>query len=131
MTDALRVRAAMETGFPRLTPATPIRRAVAELIAARIHAAAVVAPDGTLCGLLTQKDCFRPALHASYYREWRGMVADHMSRDVVFIDAEEGIVQAAEMFLDLPHRVLPVLTGGKPVGMLERSAVMAALFASG
>ena len=84
-----------------------------------------------LCGILTSKDCFRPALHASYYQEWRGTVAEHMSASVATITSGEDMVRAAEVFLELPHRVLPVIEDGKLVGMLERGAVMAAIFRSG
>lgn len=127
MTAPLQIRDGMATDIPRLTPATPIRQAVAALVESGAHAAPVVETDGTLCGILTEKDCFRSVLHASYYQEWRGTVAEHMTADVVTIEASEDMVNAAEMFLSLPHRILPVLEAGKLVGMLERGAVMAAL----
>lgn len=127
MTAALQVRNGMTTDILRLTPADPIRQAVAALVDSRAHAAPVVEADGALCGILTEKDCFRSVLHASYYQEWRGTVADHMTPGAVTIEASEDMVHAAEMFLSLPHRVLPVLDDGKLVGMLERGTVMAAL----
>jgi CBS domain-containing protein len=127
MTASLRIRDAMVTDILRLSPADPIRQAVAALVDSGAHAAPVVEADGALCGILTEKDCFRSVLHASYYQEWRGTVAEHLSPEAVTIEASEDLVHAAEMFLSLPHRVLPVLDGGKLVGMLERGAVMAAL----
>lgn len=126
-----RIRAIMRTDVPTLTPDTPIRRAVALLVEARAAAAAVVAEDGRLVGILTQKDCFRPALHASYYREWSGRVADHMSRDVVCVDAQDAVVHVAEMFVEYPHRVFPVVDGAAVVGLVHRSAVLALLTRSG
>ncbi|MDG4647321.1 CBS domain-containing protein [Roseibacterium sp. SDUM158017] len=127
MTEALKVRAGMETDIVRLSPGDPIRQAVAALVASGASAAPVVEADGALCGILTEKDCFRSVLHASYYQEWRGTVSEHLSRNVVTIEASEDMVRAAEVFLSLPHRVLPVLEDGKLAGMLNRSAVMAAL----
>jgi CBS domain-containing protein len=121
----------MEAGGPTLAPGDPIRRAVGALVEAGAQAAAVVEADGRVCGILTEKDCFRPVLHASYYQEWRGTVADHMSPEVVTIEVDEDAVRAAEMFLELPHRVLPVVEKGRLVGMLGRAAVMAALYRSG
>jgi CBS domain-containing protein len=127
MTATLLVRDGMATDIPRLSAGTPIRQAVAALVENGAHAAPVVEADGALCGILTEKDCFRSVLHASYYQEWRGTVAEHMTADVVSIAASEDMVNAAEMFLALPHRVLPVLDEGKLAGMLDRGAVMAAL----
>lgn len=82
-----RVRAIMRTDIPTLRAPTPIRRAVAVLVESSIAAAPVLGDDGRLIGILTQKDCFRPVLHASYHREWAGTVADHMSRKVISVDA--------------------------------------------
>lgn len=127
MTTEHRIGAIMREDIPTLTPDTPIRRAVALLIDKRAAAGAVVGDDGRLAGILTQKDCFRPALHASYYREWKGTVADHMSREVVSVDTEDDLIHVAEMFLSYPHRVFPVCTGGQVVGLIHRSDVLAQL----
>ncbi len=62
---AYRVRHILRTDSPTLTPQTPIRRAVAVLVDTGSAAAPVIGDDGTLVGILTGKDCFRPALHAS------------------------------------------------------------------
>lgn len=127
MTASLQIRDGMTKDILRLSPTDPIRHAIANLVESGAHAAPVLEADGALCGILTEKDCFRSALHASYYQEWRGTVAEHMTAEVVSIDASEDMVLAAEMFLSLPHRILPVLEEGKLVGMLDRGAVMAAL----
>lgn len=126
-----RVRSLMATDGPRLAPDTPIRQAVARLAQTGSAAALVIDDAGRLAGLLTQKDCFRPALHASYYQEWRGSVADYMTRAVHTIDAQDDIIHAAERFLDLPHRVLPVMEGGAPAGLLDRARVLSHLSALG
>lgn len=122
-----RVRAIMRTDIPTLTAETPIRRAVAVLVDSGSPAAPVLDDDGRLIGILSQKDCFRPALHASYYREWTGKVEDHMSRQVVSVTAEDEIIHVAEMFLRHPHRVFPVLDGGVVIGLLNRSDVLTLL----
>jgi len=116
---------------PILTATTPIRRAAAVLADARADAAPVIGDDGRLIGILSQKDCFRPALHASYHREWTGRVADHMSRDVVTVQLEEDVIRAAEMFLEYPHRVFPVLSADQVQGLLYRSDVLALLMQNG
>lgn len=122
-----RVRAIMRTDIPTLTAGTPIRRAVAVLVDSGAAAAPVLDDDGGLVGILTQKDCFRPTLHASYHREWPGSVADHMSRDVISADVEDEVFRVAEMFVKHPHRVFPVLHGPSVAGVLDRSDVLALL----
>ena len=104
-----------------------IRRAVALLVEARAAAAPVIADDGRLVGILTQKDCFGPALHASYYQEWRGRVSDHVTSDVVTVDVQDEVIHVAEMFLDCPHRVFPVRNGASVAGVVHRSDVLALL----
>lgn len=121
----------MRRDVPVLTPATPIRTAVALLVEKAAAAAPVEDDAGRLAGILTQKDCFRPALHASYYSEWSGRVADQMTREVVSIDMGEDIIRAAEMFLESPHRVFPVTDGDRIAGVLHRSAVLAFLSRTG
>ncbi|WGH78562.1 CBS domain-containing protein [Jannaschia ovalis] len=122
-----RVGAIMRRDIPTLSPETPIRRAVAVLVDARAAAAPVLGEDGHLVGILTQKDCFRPALHASYHREWTGRVADHMSQNVIAVDSEDEVIRVAEMFMEHPHRVFPVLEGGRVAGLLHRADVLALL----
>jgi CBS domain-containing protein len=125
--SAHRVKSIMRRNVQTLSPDTAIRRAIAILLDARATAAPVVDKDGSLVGILTQKDCFRPALHASYYQEWTGTVADQMSRNVVSVDAHDDVIHVAEMFLSHPHRVFPVIEGAQVVGQVHRSDVLSFL----
>lgn len=122
-----RASSIMRTEVPTLSSDTPIRRAVALLVEARAAAAAVISDDGRLAGILTQKDCFRPALHASYYQEWKGCVADHMSKNVVSVGSHDDLMHLAEMFMTHPHRVFAVTDDGKYAGLVHRSDVLAHL----
>jgi CBS domain-containing protein len=122
-----RVGTIMHTEFPTLTPETPIRRAAACLVEAQAPAAAVLADDGRLIGILTDKDCFRPALHASYYQQWTGRVRDHMSPEVVSVEVSDDVIGVAELFLASPHRVFPVLDGAAVVGLVHRADVLSLL----
>lgn len=127
MTTGPHVAALMRADCPMLTADMPIRRAVALLAEGGFAAAPVVDDSGALTGILTQKDCFRPALHASYHQEWSGTVADHMTHGAVTLTATDDLMLAATAFADHPHRVFPVVEDGRPVGMLDRSEVLAAL----
>ena len=126
-----RIESIMRPDAQTLDPDTPIRRAISNLLDADIAAAPVIGEDGRLVGILTQKDCFRPALHASYYQEWSGRVADQMSPDVITVDANDDVIRVAEMFLSHPHRVFPVMNGMQVVGMAHRSDVLSLLLQAG
>jgi CBS domain-containing protein len=131
MNGAGTIETILSSDMPTLTPDMPIRRAVAVLLRERAAAAPVVDESGALRGILTQKDCFKPAINASYYQEWKGTVADHMTRTVVTLPLSADLTTAAEAFLNHPHRVLPVVDGERLVGLLRRSDVLAALVAMG
>lgn len=125
------VREIVRKDIPLLTAETPIRRAAAVLVDTQSAAAPVVGDDGGLIGIITQKDCFRTALHACYYHEWKSKVADEMCRSVVTVDIEEEIIRTAEMFLNYPHRAFPVVQSGQVEGLLYRSDVLAFLMRHG
>lgn len=120
----------MRTDFPRLAPATPIREAVALLARRRTPAVPVIDASGALVGILTEKDCFRPMLNASYYQQWDGSVADHMSRDVLTLPVDLDFVSAAEEFLARSHRVYPVMRDGEVAGLLHRSDLLEAILSA-
>ena len=131
MTADTNAGAIMQADCPALLPGMPIRRAVALLVEGGHDAAPVLDDSGALIGILTQKDCFRPAVHASYYQEWSGTVAEHMTRGAVTLGVGDDLMEAATAFADHPHRVFPVLDQGRPVGMLRRADVLAALLRLG
>lgn len=126
-----RIDALVETEPLTLRADTPIRRAAAQLAQTETAAAPVTDDSGTLQGILTQKDCFRPALQASYYQEWKGSVGDFMSTDPVSLRLGTDLVTAAEAFVEHPYRSLPVLDGDRLAGMLRREDVFRALIQSG
>jgi CBS domain-containing protein len=107
-----------------LTPDMPIRRAVAMLVQQNAAAAPVMDNSGALIGILSQKDCFRPSLNASYYQEWTGTVANFMSPDPISLAASVDVITAAEAFLEHPYRMFPIVEGERFIGMLHRSDVL-------
>ena len=122
-----RIDSVMQKDVLRLTPDMPIRDAVAALVKARSPARARSSmTPGRSIGVMTQKDCFRSALNASYYRQWRGSVKDYMTTNVETLDASTDFVTAAEAFLNQPYRAYPVLRDGELVGVLTRTDLLAA-----
>ncbi|MCO5156656.1 CBS domain-containing protein [Paracoccus solventivorans] len=127
MTMGTTVEHIMRAEFPRLSPEMPIREAVAAFARQRMASAPVIDDRGGLVGILTEKDCFRPMLNASYYQQWGGAVADFMTREVRALTVDLDLVSAAEEFLARSHRVYPVLRDGEVAGMLHRSDLFAAI----
>ena len=121
-----RIDSVMQKDVIRLSADTPIRDAVAALVNKRAQLGSVLDDTGALIGVVTQKDCFRSALNASYYRQWRGSVKDYMTTEIETLDAETDFVTAAEAFLNKPFRAYPVLRDGELVGVLRRTDLLAA-----
>ena len=110
-----------------LTPETEILSAVNLLYTHDISNAPVVDSSGALVGMLSERDCIRSVVHASYHSAYAGLVRDRMSREVVTMSPDEGLIQAIRRVLDLPHRLYPVLEDGELVGVLSRRDVIGAL----
>ncbi len=125
------VDSVMQTEFPTLRLHTPIREAVALFVNSGWAAVPVVDDKGALVGIMSQKDCFRSALNASYYRQWSGTVAEHYSRAVDTLNVETDLVTAAEAFIDKPFRAYPVTRHGLLVGMLNREDLLKAFLEFG
>ena len=121
-----RIDSVMQKDVIRLTVDTPIRDAVAALVNKRAQLGSVLDDTGTLIGVITQKDCFRSALNASYYRQWRGAVKDYMTTEIETLEASTDFVTAAEAFLNKPFRAYPVLRDGELVGVLRRTDLLGA-----
>jgi CBS domain-containing protein len=128
---AHRITSIMRRDVQTLALGTPIRQAISIMLDARAAAAPVLGENGQLAGILTQKDCFRPALLASYHQEWTGRVADQMSPNVVTVDASDDVIRVAEMFLSHSHRVFPVMEGTQVLGMAHRSDVLTYMLREG
>jgi CBS domain-containing protein len=121
-----RIDSVMRTEFPTLRLETPIREAVALFVDTGWAAAPVVDEKGALVGIMSQKDCFRSALNAGYYRQWSGTVAEHHAGAVEALDVETDIVTAAQAFIEQPFRAYPVTRHGLLVGMLNREDLLRA-----
>ena len=130
MTDRITTVAdCMKVDLVTLTPDIEIVRAVAQLLAARVSGACVLDAAGDLVGVLSKRDCLKAALNASYYKQWGGVVADHMSPDPETLDADLDLVDAAERMIASSFRRFPVTRGGRFVGQISRTDVLQALSA--
>ena len=127
MPKPFKVRDYMSANLVTFTPETDILTAISQLVEKRISGAPVVDKQGNLVGILSEKDCLRVALHASYHSESAGSVSEYMSHTVKTVDAGAGIVEVVRMFLADQHRRYPVMHENRLVGLISRRDALRAL----
>lgn len=110
-----------------LSPEQEINGAVHVLLKHGVSSAPVADSDTQIVGILTEKDCLRAALEASYYRDWGKTGSAYMARDVVALDADVDILTACQVLLDGPYRRFPVIEDGRLAGLISRTDVLRAL----
>ena len=94
---------------------TPIDEIASTLVSHRITGAPVVSAEGHVVGIISETDVFSK----------KGKVArDIMSPRVISVTEETGIDEAARLLIGERIRRVPVIRGGKMVGLLSRSDVL-------
>jgi len=94
---------------------TPIDEIASTLLSKRITGAPVVANEGHVVGIVSETDVFSK----------KGKTArDIMSPRVISVTEETGIDEAARLLIGERIRRVPVIRGGKMVGLLSRSDVL-------
>jgi len=127
MPKPVTVRDYMSANLITFAPDTDILTAINRLIEKRISGAPVVDKQGNLVGILSEKDCLRVALQASYHGESAGTVAEYMHADVRTVDADANIADVAAMFLNEEYRRYPVMRHNRLVGQISRRDILRAL----
>jgi len=94
---------------------TSLDEVAATLLEKRITGAPVVSGEGHVVGIISETDVFSK----------KGKVArDIMSQRVISVTEETGIDEAARLLIGKRIRRVPVIRGGKMVGLLSRSDVL-------
>ena len=117
----------MSANLVTFTPDMDIQEAISQFIKKRISGAPVVDNIGNLVGMLTEHDCIKIALTASYYAESAGKVAEYMHPIVKTVEASASIVEVATQFLQDGYRRYPVMEDNRLVGQISRHDVLKAL----
>jgi CBS domain-containing protein len=117
----------MTSAVITLNPDMNLLEAVQVLLERRISGAPVIDGTGNLVGILSEKDCLRAALNATYYGDLGGLVSDHMQRQVATVGDETPIFEVARLFIDGNFRRYPVVRGHHLVGQISRRDVLKAL----
>ncbi len=127
MLHSITVKDYMLTNLVTVFPEMDVMDAIHLMLQNRVSGVPVVDKLGNIVGTLSERDCMKVALNASYHEEKGGRVFQFMSRGAVTIDADTSLVKAAEMFFEQPYRFYPVMDNTRLVGQLRRSDVLRAL----
>lgn len=127
MLRSVLVKDYMSANLVTFTPAMDVLNAIQMLVDRQISGAPVLDETGNLVGILSQKDCLRVVLGASYHGEWGGRVSELMSRNVKTVEAEMNILEVAEMFMQDEYRTFPVMEDNRLIGQISRHDVLRAL----
>ncbi len=111
----------------RFTPDMDVLEALRILIEKGVGGGPVLDKLGNLVGVLSEKDCMRAALSASYHEQWAGRVSEFMQSDVETVDADANIADVAKRFIEREYKQFPVMAEDRLVGQIRRMDVLKAL----
>ena len=130
MLRSVRVRDYMLTKPVVVKPEADIFEAIHQILVNRISGVTVVDDHNRPVGVLSELDCLRAILWASYHEEEVGShpVKDHMSSPVETISPHEGIIEVAQSMLEHKRRRRPVVdVHGRMVGQLTCRQLLRAI----
>lgn len=101
-----------------------ISEAIDLLLKNRISGAPVVDEEGILVGVLSEKDCLRLFASGAYNQVPGAHVDHYMSKDLLTVGPNDGLFTVAGIFLKNTFRRLPVVEGGKLIGLVSRRDIL-------
>lgn len=117
--QSLKVRDYMTRNILTLKSEDSVIDALRKLIKAGRSGAPVVDDQGNIVGLLSEIDCLKETLMGGYHQEAGDRVADHMTKEIDSVNADDDILVTADLFIK-GRRRLPVMESGKLVGIITR-----------
>lgn len=106
-----------------------IYEAMDMLMKRNISGAPVVDDDFNLIGIISEGDCLKEIVKGKYHNSpsFSALVKDYMATNIVHIDPDMNIFEAADMFLKKRFRRFPVLKEGKLIGLISQRDVIRAV----
>lgn len=102
-------------------------QAVQLLLKHQSSGAPVVDANKQLIGFLSEQDCIRHLINASYYCEEPPNVKEVMVANVISVSPATSVLEVAEMMIKKTPKVYPVCENGKLLGVIRRSDILRAL----
>ncbi len=123
----IRVGQYMTRQLLTFSPDTDLMSAIGTLVKRGHSGAPVCDANGKLLGVLSEKDCLKIAVAASFEGVSPGLVQDLMSTRIATLSADDTLLEAATRFLDAPYKRFPVVENGHVIGQLSRSDILRAI----
>lgn len=119
----------MSTKLITFRPEQHMDEVIDALLKHKISGGPVVNDENELVGVISEGDCMKEVVRGKYNNmpSLNGVVAEHMTSNVVSIPPETNIFDAAKMFLDKRIRRFPVVNRGKLVGQISQKDIMRAV----
>jgi CBS domain-containing protein len=102
-------------------PHTPLREVVAKLVENDVTGLPVVNEDGTLLGIITEKNVLGLL---SDPQTADGVARDYMTTDVVAFDQDDDLIAVCESLVSSHFRRVPILSEGRLVGIISRRDII-------
>jgi CBS domain-containing protein len=111
------IRTIMSTDVVSVKRDTPVRDVIELFVAHDITGLPVVEEDGTLVGIVTEKDVMGVLADGHAIS---GRAEDYMTRSVVCFDEEDDLIAVCECLVTNHFRRVPILRWGKLAGVISR-----------
>ncbi len=121
------VRDYMDTNFVRLRPEQDVYDAIDLFLRRRITGAAVVDEDGSVVGILSEKDVLSTLVEGAFNAVPAGTVREYMSEVVMTVPPDMDVINVALTFLKQVFRRLLVVEDGRLVGQITRRDLLRAV----
>ena len=126
--DSLTAADIMTRSEATLDPESDIYAAMERLLKRRLTGAPVVDDEGTLLGMLTERDCLKVMVDGALDGLPRGKVSDYMSSPAESITPTASLYDVAQVFLTRSYRKLPVVDrDGRVIGQVSRRDILVAI----
>ena len=106
---------------------TPIETAMETFLSNKISGAPVIDDNGSLVGILSEKDCMRTLFESSYYNNLGGLVKEYMSKKITKVNIHSTLSDVVDKFMKSRFRRFPVVEGEKLVGQISRRDILRAI----
>lgn len=110
-------------------PDQPMFDVVNALMKNKISGGPVVNDQNELVGVISEGDCLKEVAKGKYHNMpiFSGLVDEHMAKNVVTVDPDMNIFEAANLFLEKRLRRFPVVKDGKLIGQISQKDIMKAV----
>ena len=126
--DSLTATDIMARSEATLDPESDIYDALKRLLKSRQTGAPVVDRDGTLLGMLTERDCLKVLVGGALDGLPTGKVSDYMTAPAESITPTTSLFDIAHIFLTRSYRKLPVVDpDGRVIGQVSRRDMLIAI----